>query len=368
MIHVDLFSGIGGCALACEWAGIETIGFVEIDPFCQKVLRRHWPGVEIVEDVNDIEAIRRIVTNATGRGLQEQGLRHEDQQPSGAVAGNGQIPAIKRAVTDADQKRRYAPIAVTGSVQFICREPFSQDEGWQKNDGLLLTAGFPCQPFSCAGRRSGANDDRYLWPATLAVIAATRPEWVLLENVPGILSMVFPDSAVPVASQASFLEGSNDEIADYDTIIGGIERDLRAAGYETVWLVIPACGVGAPHRRDRVWIVAHAQGQQVDTSREGGLHAVATSADSHAADAGGQGLEVGPVPQDGRGTIRQEREATCPDHRIPGWQEDWYEAATRLCRVHDGIPHRVDRLKALGNAIVPQVAYEIIKGIKGAQP
>ena len=95
MKHLDLFSGIGGFALACEWAGIETIGFVEIDKYCQKVLRRHWPNVPIVEDIRDVK---------------------ED--------------TFQRPVD-------------------------------------LITGGFPCQPFSMAGKRRGKADDRYLWPDKL---------------------------------------------------------------------------------------------------------------------------------------------------------------------------------------------------------
>lgn len=219
MKHIDLFSGIGGFALACEWAGIETIGFVEIDAFCHKVLKKHWPDVPIVEDVNNVEEIKQVIANAQAGGIQ---ARPQQSSETSNIRG---LDTIRR----------------------------------DNDNGLLLTAGFPCQPFSAAGRRKGSADSRYLWPQTLAVIEAVKPDWVLLENVVGILSMVFPDSAVRVASQASFCEVPNDEIADYNTIAGRIDGDLRQAGYETVWLVIPACAINAPHRRDRVWVVAHAE-------------------------------------------------------------------------------------------------------------
>lgn len=334
MRHLDLFSGIGGFALAAQANGHETVCFVEIDKFCQRVLAKNFPGVPIVEDVHDIEAIKRVVA-------------------------------------DADQERRHAPITITRSVQRYGWRPIATGDGRTEEDShLILTAGFPCQPFSHAGRRQGARDSRFLWPATLAVITATRPEWVLLENVPGILSMVFPDSAVGVASQATFLEGPNDEIADYDTIIGGIDRDLRQAGYSPVYMVIPACSLGAPHRRDRVWIVANRTGQGPQGRGEVGPETATRDArwgrpaDSdwcHAADASHQGL---PEREVFTRDLRQKCQAA-----IRGtWDEDWYEAATRFCRMDDGTPrkldrHRVNRLKALGNAIVWPIAAEIMRGM-----
>jgi DNA (cytosine-5)-methyltransferase 1 len=301
MIHVSLFSGIGGFSLACDWLGIETILHCEIDPFCQKVLKKHWLDTPIVKDVNDVEEIKRIVTDASGRH------------------GDGWAESRDRGARGA-----WIP------------------------DSLILTAGFPCQPFSAAGRRRGKADDRYLWPQTLAVIAAIRPDWVLLENVAGLLSMVFPDSQVDVASQGSFLSVPNDEIADYDTISGGIDRDLRQAGYETLWLLIPACGVGAPHRRDRVWIVAN--------SSSNGYEGWNTSQEGQQSGRGGKAWSQSTSPN---GALRN----AADPHR---WKENWYEVATRLCRVDDGVSRVVDRvarLKALGNAIVPQVAYEVLKTI-----
>jgi len=323
MWHIDLFSGIGGFSLACEWAGVETIGFCEIDSFCHKVLKKHWPKVPIVRDVNNVEGIKKVIAHAEGlHGLWR-------------TASEGQ------------------PVQQLGGCY-----------------SLLLTAGFPCQPFSTAGRRKGSADDRYLWPQTLTVIEAAKPDWVLLENVAGLLSMVFPDSAVGVASQASFCEVPNDEIADYDTISGGIERDLRQAGYETVWLVIPACAVNAPHRRDRIWIVAYSNGitgRQVRTyTTDGGERPEPNNAgqtDSDAANTQGvrrmvcghtNGSNTGIPSKEVKGRIP----VSCPD-----WSEHWPSATTRLCRMDDGISDRMDRLKALGGSIVPQVAYQIIKAI-----
>jgi DNA (cytosine-5)-methyltransferase 1 len=351
MKHISLFSGIGGFNLSCEWLGIPTILSCEIDPFCRKVLKKHWPGVEIVEDVNNVEEIKSLVTKS-------------EQQ----TGGDRQLLQAT-TYTEGGQSREQ-----------------TESQGWQdisRGDSLILTAGFPCQPFSQAGRRKGKDDHRYLWPQTLAVIEAVRPDWCLLENVAGILSMVFPDSETPVASQATLFEGANDEIAEYDTICGGIERDLRQAGYDTVWLLIPACSVGAPHRRDRVWIVANtiesgARNNQREATDEGwatsgsgasGIRQthrkVGTggldSADSDASDTSTEGLQGSESSQPIRLLGQCDRSGS--DQR-PDWQENWYEVATRFCRVDARVSDRVDRLKALGNAIVPQVAYEIIKAIQ----
>ena len=122
----------------------------------------------------------------------------------------------------------------------------------------VLTAGFPCQPFSVAGLRKGADDDRYLWPQVVRVIRETRPSWFVGENVAGILTMVQPGEEVEVGS-CSTLFGESDRkrvLLRQEYVIETVCRDLEREGYEVQPFVIPACAVGAPHRRDRVWIVA----------------------------------------------------------------------------------------------------------------
>ncbi len=164
MKHLDLFSGIGGFALAARWMNWQTTQFVEKDTFCQKVIRKHFPGIPIHDDIKTFEGSK-----------------------------------------------------YNGTVD-------------------ILTGGFPCQPFSIAGNRTGKDDNRFLWPEMLRVIRDSKPRWVLAENVPGILSI------------------------ESGMVFKQVLTDLENEGYITQTFIIPACGVNAIHRRDRVWIIAYNHG------------------------------------------------------------------------------------------------------------
>ena len=121
----------------------------------------------------------------------------------------------------------------------------------------VLTGGFPCQPFSSAGQRRGADDDRYLWPEMLRVIRQVRPTYVIGENVAGILSMVQPGSETKVERQATLFDaGDTHSELRQQYVVETVCQDLEAEGYSVQPFVIPACAVGAPHRRDRVWFIA----------------------------------------------------------------------------------------------------------------
>ncbi len=123
----------------------------------------------------------------------------------------------------------------------------------------VLTGGFPCQPFSVAGQRKGADDNRYLWPQMLRAIQEIQPTWVIGENVAGILTMVQPGEETEVANGYSIFEENNRKrvLLRQEYVVETICQDLEREGYSIQPMLIPACSVGAPHRRDRVWFVAH---------------------------------------------------------------------------------------------------------------
>lgn len=237
MTHVDLFSGIGGFAIAAQRCGFQTVCFSEVNNYAKKILNKHWPNIPNVGDI-----------------------RAADFTP------------------------------YRGST--------------------LLTGGFPCQPFSVAGKQLAKEDDRYLWPAMLEVIKSVRPTWVIGENVTGIVKLAL------------------DEVLS----------DLEGAGYSAVPFNIPACSVDAHHRRKRIWIVAH--------SNSAGLEGHSWNEDNlnqqgrHNAESGGSASES---------SLRSGRSEWSPE--------------PELGRAAYGIPNRVDRITSLGNAIVPQVAEQIIRGI-----
>lgn len=129
----------------------------------------------------------------------------------------------------------------------------------------VLTGGFPCQPFSSAGRRRGANDDRYLWPEMLRAVHEVRPAFVVGENVAGILSMVQPSGEPPMEGEAA-VQGEGDTSIVQQYVTETVCQDLEKEGYVVQPFVIPACAVGAPHRRDRVWFIA----KRLDADTDGG--------------------------------------------------------------------------------------------------
>lgn len=136
----------------------------------------------------------------------------------------------------------------------------------------IVSGGFPCQPFSLAGKRKGKEDDRYLWPEMLRAIDEIRPRWVCGENVAGIVSMVQPEAGrATVESTADFFgEEDSQVITEYqEYVIETVCNDLERIGYSVQPVIIPACAVGAPHRRDRIWFIANAKGERMH--REKGI-------------------------------------------------------------------------------------------------
>ena len=362
MAHVDLCSGIGGFALGFEWAGLsKPVLFCDIEPWSRKVLAKHWPDVPIAENVKELA-----------------------NDPT-------------RLVPDCD----------------------------------ILTAGYPCQPFSVAGKQRGTEDDRHIWPFISQIIAHKRPAWCVLENVYGHVAL-----------------GLDEVLAD-----------LEAQDYATRAFIVPACAVDAPHRRDRLWIIAHTNSQgEPDVTRftEEGQRLVGNSEHdgSSASEVSGKHREddarceegqiaseqsegaseprhdanVGHTAHDGRhrGAAATGREGQTHQSDQPGFEirsklsrpsqdvadthssgegrglrslagadaekdrpeieqedqairfgdsgavhrqpeKDWWAVEPPVGRVAHGIPRRVDRLKGLGNAIVPQIAMQIGLTIKAVR-
>jgi DNA (cytosine-5)-methyltransferase 1 len=311
----SLFSGIGGMDLGLERAGMQCTWQVEIDDYCTKVLTKHWPDVPKYKDIRDVG------------------------------------------------KENLKP------VDLIC-------------------GGFPCQPFSVAGKRKGTADDRHLWPEMLRVISELKPAWVLGENVPGIIP-IFLDQAI---------------------------SDLEAEGYSCEAYVLPASAFDAPHRRDRLFIVAHSRrGEQQECGntkqsfpgregKAGSTNQIGRSgehdrkevmADSENERVVGrkrvkrvnssEGKCGGAWPSGGRtdngceivgnSSIEQINERNNQSQKSGTQTSESrnpiseggviWQIEPNVGRVAHGVPHRVDRLRGLGNAVVPQVAEFIGRQIMG---
>jgi len=295
---LDLFAGIGGFALGFEETGLfKTTCFVENEPYCQAVLKHHWPHVPVLGDIYDVK----------GRDLPEP---HPD----------------------------------------------------------VIVGGFPCQPYSQAGQQRAQSDPRDLWPEMFRLVRECRPTWVVGENVVGLVQL-------------------------------GLDRvlsDLESEGYATRTFNIPACAVGAPHQRQRLWIVAHAHSpSEPDVPIDGdegrwqlGFDFVAdTERKSEGAERIGSSNErieraserqrreawhrSGNIREDVADTDEQgsqrHRKFNSERHRsgeqLTGGggetlQDNWL-TEPNVGRVAHGVPARVAQLRALGNALVPQIATQI---------
>ena len=297
---LDLFSGIGGFSLGLERAGMTTVAFCEINPYCRAVLKKHWPEVPCYDDI----------TTLTAERLAADGI----------------------------------------AADVIC-------------------GGFPCQDISFAGKGAGIADGTRsgLWSEYARLIGELRPRYVIVENVAALLNR-------------------------------GLERvlgDLAALGFDAEWHCIPASAIGAPHRRDRLWIVAHARGQQHEGGGPAfcGLGAArfleATMADASQLHRDGGDVHSGSLKQ-GRNegsAVRQSggSRQDVPDTGSAGLEgrgtsfrvftkhpavsgDGWWSLEPDVGRVAHGVPSRVDRLSALGNAVVPQIPEMIGRAIMEANP
>jgi DNA (cytosine-5)-methyltransferase 1 len=262
---ISLFSGIGGFELAAEAVGWQPIISCEINPFGRRVLEHYWPDAYHHDDV-------RTLT----------------------------FDKINDELT-----KRFGP-------------------QWRSDD-IVLTGGFPCQPYSLAGKRKGKDDSRHLWPEMLRIIREVQPTWIVGENVYGLVNW-------------------NDGL-----VFEEVSLDLENEGYEVQPYILPAVSVGAVHRRDRVWFVGR----------------------RNATNSNCEMLEHGNGERKTSGRTNEEKRTK--SFNIP---RDWETFPTQspVCGGNDGIPNRLvnitiprwrkESVMSLGNAIVPQVAIQLFKTIQ----
>ena len=341
----SLFAGIGGFEISATWAGIQPIWSNEIDPWCCKVLRKNF-NHEIIE-----KDIRLLIANAERNGGDGKSKEYQ----------NGWNPLNK------DERDKV------GNESINLDKIKSQHE-IKKPD--ILTGGFPCQPFSHAGKRKGKDDNRYLWPEYLRLIRELQPPWIIAENVAGLISM------------------------ENGRTLEGILLDLENENYTPEIYNIPACGVGAWHKRERIWIVCHStkpgfsnrgstqmgQSEKVEKFKRSGNEYDSNPIelnDDNTRYGSGSICGIGQTEAEIQGcedvtnTSSQRRKAGI-SRQIPGKErqsgiindnyskrrgQNIWSTEPNVGRVANGISGRVDKLKGLGNAIVPQVAYELFKAI-----
>ena len=264
----SLFSGVGLCDLGLEWAGMGHAFFCEVDPFCRSVLRRHWPGIPIYEDIRELRGV--------------------------------DLPPVD-----------------------------------------VLCGGFPCQDVSlaAAGKRKGITGKRSgLWHEYARLIEEIRPGYVIVENVPGLLA------------------------AGIEAVL----QDLAACGYDAEWEVLPAAAVGAPHRRERVFLVAYPNGHERDPE-----HGVLSSFAGSLGE-GDQPWRVAPwlgvrIDRARRASIR-ETYGGCVLRRVDDGSPARLDGPAGVRPLpRELVPVWVRRLKALGNAITPQQAYAVAACIMRAE-
>ena len=318
---VDLFSGIGGFSLSGREVGWETLLFCEIEKFPQLVLKKNFPGI----------------------------LIHSD------------IKTLTKGIIEKEFINRY---------------------GYYEPKELILTGGVPCQPASTAGKRRGRTDDRWLWDEATRLVREVKPAFALFENVTGLISL------------------------ENGKALEKIFADLENEGYTVESFIIPACGVGAWHRRDRIWIIAYTKGygDRREFRASNGTQRQKQRPENQHQDESQRFEPAGEILSSDvskstdsriesmRGRENQandkSRDQNVPNSDIPGsqgWNSgelqkctdqqparkgnsqnngSYWESEPDVGRVAHGVSNRVHRLKGLGNAIVPQIAFELFKAIE----
>ena len=303
MNHGSLFSGIGGFDLASEWMEWENKFHCEWNEFGQKVLHHYWPNAELFTDITKSDFTK------------------------------------------------YA------------------------NKIDILTGGFPCQPYSSAGKRLGKEDARHLWPEMLRAIREIQPRWVVGENVRGLTNW------------------------NAGLVFDEVQADLEAEGYEVLPFLLPACAVNAPHRRDRIWFVAYS-GNSTNSGNNGAISGKADFKNNSGIEhctTSEQQVQLSIIANPLFGNVadtntsgfqtfynkeynleQKNRTKAFSGNSIEsiysrkGWES--FPTVSPICNGNDGISYRLDgitfskwrneSIKAGGNAIVPQVAYQIFKAIQ----
>ena len=311
---LDLFSGIGGFSLGLEsTGGFETIAFVEKDDFCQKVLKKHWPNITIEGDIRNVKG--------------------------------------------------------------------------DKYEADVITGGFPCQPFSVAGKRKGTDDDRYLWDETIRVVRECKPRWFICENVEGLINI------------------------NNGVVLRQVQTDLEKEGFEVQCLIIPASGIGAWHQRKRIWIVGYSKhnghsstkikGRNDKTNdnsekrknqtsefertsgptNNGNVRMDVSNSDPRFSIGKNEEIQTGRTSiNNGSETlsnsnnerlqglnsepILQEQKLGLITNKDDEGRETWWETQSRICGVPNGVSFELDksrnnRIKSLGNSIVPQIVRQL---------
>ena len=338
MNHIDLFSGLGGFSLAAQWNGIQTEVFCEKDERCRDFLGRTYPGIPIIPDIREFDG-----TLWRGR--------------------------------------------------------------------FLLTAGVPCQPASRAGKQGGKGDDRWLWGDAVRILKEARTTWAIFENPPGIEDLFEYGISLEVDSEGN-------AVGEVGTVVDRVGRsvfvqtleEIEQSGYAVEIHQVPACAVNSPQLRARYWIVAHREesndGRSDTRESERQIQQPGIGNGSidmaHRDDSGREGRGELGEPHAGRKTETDRRhditrstqgdmaytEDNGHQRPRPAWSRRagfknggqrrfwsnsiWLPCADGKLRrapddsvgVVDGLHRSV--LAALGNSIVPEVAAEIIKAIKGA--
>ena len=226
----------------------------------------------------------------------------------------------------------------------------------------ILTGGFPCQPFSVAGKQKGKGDDRHLWPEMLRVIREVRPPWIVGENVPGIIRMELENICLA----------------------------LEGEGYEVQPFIIPSASIGAWDKRERVWIIAYDHSftsnisvQQWGQNKTGNIDIngeIEIYHDTDQINGNNAGYNTSTISQQQATKVQLNSNFNCESMEGHSWYEftkrqkdeirrngqshwlrDWIEVASELCRSNARVPNRMDRIKALGNSVNPYVVYQIFK-------